>query len=247
MKHWLLAILLIILGISFAEASTAAPRKIVLVGAYGFAPYYDLEKGRGIITDVLEQLNSMQPDFQFKVVEIPSRRRYQSFVERKVDMIFFEDPRWDWKDIAHYALPVGVQDAEVYIALKKKAKDQSYFSSLKNKRIAVILGYHYGYAKFNADEAYLQSNFKISLVSHNLASVRLVLHERVEVAVVPLPFIRRYLRENPDKNAEVLVSEKVDQHYDLRLIVNPKAAIARDRLENLMSKLVKEPAYQALF
>ncbi|QDK44068.1 amino acid ABC transporter substrate-binding protein [Bdellovibrio sp. ZAP7] len=247
MKLWLLAVLFIIPGISFAEANTATLRKTVLVGAYGFAPYYDLEKGRGIVTEVLEQLNSMQADFHFKVVEIPSSRRYQSFTDGKVDMIFFEDPRWEWKDIPHYTIPVGIQDAEVYIALKKKAKDQSYFNSLTGKRIAGIVGYHYGFAKFNADEAYLQSKFKISLVSHNLASVRLVLHERADVAVVPLSFIRRYLRENPEKNAEVLISEKVDQHYDLRLIVNPKASIPRERLENLMSKLVKEPSYQALF
>ncbi|WP_413291685.1 substrate-binding periplasmic protein [Bdellovibrio sp. HCB185ZH] len=247
MKHWLAAILITILGISFAEANTASARKTLLVGAYGFAPYYDLEKGRGIVTEVVGQLNSMQSDFQFKVVEIPSNRRYQSFTDGKVDMIFFEDPRWDWKDIPHYTVPVGTQDAEVYIALKKKAKDQSYFNSLSGKRIAGILGYHYGFAKFNADEKYLKSKFKISLVSHNLASVRLVLHERADVAVVPLSFIRRYLRENPDKNAEVLISEKVDQNYDLRLIVNPKASIPRERLENLMSQLVKESAYQALF
>lgn len=247
MKHWLAAVLITISGISFAEANTASARKTLLVGAYGFAPYYDLEKGRGIVTEVVGQLNSIQSDFQFKVVEIPSNRRYQSFTDGKVDMIFFEDPRWDWKDIPHYTVPVGTQDAEVYIALKKKAKDQSYFNSLSGKRIAGILGYHYGFAKFNADEKYLKSNFEISLVSHNLASVRLVLHERADVAVVPLSFIRRYLRENPDKNAEVLVSEKVDQNYDLRLIVNPKTSIPRERLENLMSQLVKESVYQALF
>lgn len=241
------AVLLIVLGVSLGAISAGAAPKTILVGAYGFAPYYDLEKSRGIVTNVLQQLNSMQDDFQFKVVEIPSRRRYQSFTDRKVDMIFFEDPRWDWKDIPHYTVPVGIQDAEVYIAHRNKAKDQSYFSSLSGKRIAGILGYHYGFAKFNADEKYLQSKFKISLVSHNLASVRLVLHDRVDVGVVPLSFIRRYLRENPEKSTELLVSDKVDQNYDLRLIVNPNAAIPRERLENLMSKLVKEPSYQALF
>ncbi|WP_413559785.1 hypothetical protein [Bdellovibrio sp. HCB209] len=232
---------------SFSTAQAAKDRKTITVGAYGFAPYYDLEKGRGIVSDVLDQLNSIQSDYQFKVLEIPSRRRYQSFVDHKVDMIFFEDPRWSWKEIPHYTIPTGIKDAEVYIATRKKAKDQTYFKSLADKRLAGILGYHYGFAQFNSNEDYLHSKFNIHLVSHNQASVRLVLHDRADVGVVPLSYIRKYMRENLEKFDRIIISDKVDQDYDLRIIVSPDAPIPRAQMEKLMSKLVKETSYKNLF
>jgi ABC-type amino acid transport substrate-binding protein len=227
--------------------STAfAKRKHILVGAYGFAPYYDLEKGRGLTNDVLEILNSLQDEYTFSVTEIPSKRRYQSFTDNKVDMILFEDPRWGWKKIPHWEFETNTQDAEIYIAHKKNALNQSYFDSLKDKKIAGILGYHYGFANFNSDENFLRSKFNISLVSHNVASVRLVLHDRVELAVVPRSFIRLYVKEYPNAKAELLLSDKVDQTYDLKFLVNPKTKMDKKFVTGLMRDLLADPRYQKL-
>ncbi|WP_413586263.1 hypothetical protein [Bdellovibrio sp. HCB274] len=246
MKSCLFGILLILSSIP-APAAPVESRKTVNVGAYGFAPYYDLEKGRGIVNDVLKQLNEMQNDFVFQVIEVPSRRRYQSFTERKVDMYFFEDPKWSWKGIQHYSLPLKVDDAEVYIAHRKKAKDQNYFEKLTGKSIAGIVGYHYKFANFNTDETVLRSKFDIILVTHNLATVRMVLNDRVDIGVVPRSYIRQYLRDHPERYDDVLISEKVDHNYDLRLIANPKAAISKDKLAKLIENLVKKSAYKDLF
>ncbi|MEK2689840.1 transporter substrate-binding domain-containing protein [Bdellovibrio sp. GT3] len=246
MKFWFVGVILLILSAP-SGVVLAAERQEVSVGAYGFAPYYDMEKGRGIINDVLKQLNDMQKDFEFKLLEIPSRRRYQSFTERKIDMIFFEDPRWSWKGIEHYSLPLKIDDSEVYIAHRKRAKKQSYFHKLEGKRIAGIVGYHYRFAEFKTDEQFLRSKFDIILVNHNQATVRMVLNDRVDVGVVPLSYIRQYLRENPEKNDEILIGDKVDQDYDLRLIANPKAVISKERLTKLVEGLVKKPSYKDLF
>ncbi|WP_413576882.1 hypothetical protein ACLVWU_02185 [Bdellovibrio sp. HCB290] len=246
MKSCFFGVILVLISMSVG-ATTLESRKTVNVGAYGFAPYYDLEKGRGIINDVLKQLNEMQNDFTFQVVETPSRRRYQSFTERKVDMYFFEDPKWSWKGIEHYSLPLKVDDAEVYIAHRKKAKDQNYFQSLNGKSIAGIVGYHYKFANFNPDEASLRAKFNIILVTHNQATVRMVLNNRVDIGVVPRSYIRQYLRDNPDRYDEVLISDKVDHNYDLRLIANPKAVITKERLSKLVESLVKKASYKDLF
>lgn len=217
-----------------------------MIGTYGFAPYYDQETNRGISNEVAEILNDLQKDYQFSVVEIASRRRYQSFEEKKVDMILFEDPRWGWDKFPHWTYESMAEDGTVYIALNEIAKNQSYFDSFKNKSLAGILGYHYGFANKNADETYLKSHFNISLVSHNSASVRLVLNKRVNIAAVTHSYIRLYLRENPETAKVLMVSDKWDQKYDLKMIVNPKIAIPKERMDGLMKNLLNDSRYKKL-
>jgi ABC-type amino acid transport substrate-binding protein len=223
-----------------------AKRKPVLVGAYGFAPYYDQEKSRGLSNDVVDILNDLQSEYQFSLVEIASRRRYQSFDEKKVDMILFEDPRWGWDAFPHWTYESMAVDGTVYIALKDVAKKQSYFDTLTDKSIAGILGYHYGFANKNADETYLRSKFNISLVSHNSASVRLVLDKRVNLAAVTHSYIQLYLKENPSAAKALMVSEKWDQKYDLKFIINPKITIPKPRMTALMKELQSDKRYKKL-
>ncbi|MDG0818017.1 type 2 periplasmic-binding domain-containing protein [Bdellovibrio svalbardensis] len=238
-----------LLGLSFSSPCLAKPRARtkIYVGAYGFAPYYDIDKGRGLINDVLEILNQIQADYDFRVVEIPSKRRYQSFAERRIDMIFFEDPRWGWSSIKHQQYPTGLDDAEVYITRKTPQRNQTFFEDLQNKSIAGILGYHYGFANLNADENYLRSKFDIHLVSHNFASVRLVLKDRVQIAVVPRSYIQSYLKEHKADRKQILISDKIDQKYDLKILVHPQVNIPKETLESLFTQLTANPQYQKLF
>lgn len=246
MKGVLRFISLIMLVVGVGMTGYGKERTVVRIGAYGFAPYYDLDRSVSHLVEVVNILNKSQNDYQFEITEVPAKRRYQLFQERRYDMVFFEDPKWGWEDLPHYAIPLELNDGEVYVALRKKAHSQSYFSTLKGKRIAGILGYHYGFANYETDENLLRSKFDIYLVNHNLASVRLMLSERVDVAVVPKSYIIQYLRENPADRERIMISEKYDQNYDLKILVSPRAPVARPALEAMIRKLRADARFKNL-
>lgn len=231
-----------------AEADSKA-RTLIRIGAYGFEPYFDASKGGGLLGQVVRLLNQKQSKFQFSITEIPSKRRYQLFSERRFDMIFFEDDKWGWKDIPHYVVPLQIpgQDGDVYIASKKDGRTQKFFDDFSGKSIAGILGYHYGFAKLETDAERLRAKFDIFLGIYNEASIRLVLNKRVDLAVVPKSYIRSYLKEFPDVKNQIIISERFDQKYDLHVLVHPKAPVPRDALEELMKEIIALPEYKQLF
>ncbi len=84
----------------------------------------------------------------------------------------FEDKNWGWKNKNISPSKVILKGGEVYIANSDTAKNQSYFENIKGRSIAAFLGYHYGFAGFNADEQYLKNNFKIELSSTHQGNIK---------------------------------------------------------------------------
>lgn len=227
-------------------APLAQARIPIQVGAYGFAPYFINKAGTpsGITMDAIKILNEIQKDYLFSVTEMPANRRYQFFKEDRIDMIFFEDPAWNWKSLAHFEIPLDIEDYEVYFALSKNAKSHGYFEKFKKKNLVGVLGYHYQFAGMNSDENYLKSHFKIQLVKSYDACVLFVLTGRADIGMATRTFMESYFRENPRKKSELVIGEKPDQRYSLSVILSKTSKLSKSHLETLIEKLRKHPSYQ---
>ncbi len=216
--------------------------KTVKVGGYIFPPFV-VEKENdqyiGITIDLLNEMNSFQKKYKFQFVITSSKRRYLSFDKGEFDIIMFEDIIWGWKDKNMEASKVILKGGEVYITKADPSKDQSYFNDLKEKSIACFLGYHYGFANFNADEKFLRKNFNIQLSSTHKGNIKKVLTERADIAVVTLLYLKKFFENNPDKISQILVSEKFDQRYNHTILLRKNAKIDAIEMNALLSGMEK--------
>jgi len=235
------------------RGALAQDRRVVTVGGYEFPPYVELDRAggspQGLTIDLLALLNEAQDkwDFQFFLTSPP--RRYRDFAAGAFDMIAFESPEWGWTASGQRfeASKVFFEDSEVYVARKAEGRGQTYFDDFSGKRMAGILGYHYGFAEFNADPAVLKDKFAMMLVTDHAASIEVVLRDRADVAVVTKSYLLRYLARNATARDQLLVSDKVDQVYRLQILTNPAEGPAAAELDGLLEVLETNGRLPALF
>lgn len=233
------------LGVVVAVAMLGNPRlvaakELVRVAAVHFPPYVlEPEAGTdaGLLPELLAALNRMQDRYQFKVVPTSLPRRFQDLRQGRVDVAMFENPRWGWDAISYTAVDMGVEDAEVFVARHLEGRDERYFSRLSDKRLALYSGYHYAFASFNADPAYLASHYRATLTYSHDSNLLMVARNRADVALVTRSYLNHFFRENPDLKDRLMVSRRTDQLYHHYAIVRPDASLSAEVLAGLFEQL----------
>lgn len=217
--------------------------QVVRVGGYDFPPFVETENGKttGLTMHLIDALNQMQPDYRFEFVPVSARRRYGDLEAGAFDVMFFESPQWEWQDrkLAVDFTKVFLHGGEVYVAQAKDGRGQDYFDDLTTKSLVGILGYHYGFAGFDADPEHLAKRFDIKLVNSHKSTIELVLNGRRDIGVVTLSYLRRYLRDNPKAKDQLLVSQRLDQPYDHRVLVRRGSAVSVEIMDMLMDRLAQ--------
>jgi ABC-type amino acid transport substrate-binding protein len=211
----------------------------VRIGAAHFPPYVvHPEQGRneGLLPMLIEQLNQAQTTWHFVMVPTSIARRYQDFERGRVDMAIFENPLWGWQRIKHRAVDLGLEDAEVFVALKE-GNDQDVFTDLTGKRMALFYGYHYAFADFDANPQYLLRRFNAVLTYSHESNLMMVVRKRADIAMVTRSFLADFVANNPDVGAQLLVSQRVDQIYRHYALVRPGAPITAEEFTTLMQQM----------
>lgn len=233
---------LFVLAALLPLAAPAWAGQTVKVGGYEFAPFVEFGQGGrpdGLTLRLIEAVNAHQSRYTFEFVPTSPNRRYKDFEDHRFDAVMFESPDWGWTErrLPIDASRVFLDGGEVYIALAKPGRDRSYFDDFTDKRMVGILGYHYGFAGFEADPAQLAAKWKTALVKDNAASIDMILKDRGDVAVVTDAFLRRRLRDKPDLAARLLISDRFDQRYAHRVLLRrggPVSAAEMDRILDAM-------------
>jgi polar amino acid transport system substrate-binding protein len=246
----MLKALVIILAVLTSQASWA--REIVTVGGYEFGPFIDREPGgktSGLTLALIDEMNRYQDRYEFRFVLTSPNRRYKDFLDHKFDLIFFESPDWGWKE---KKIPVDVSNVfleggELYIAQARPERGQDYFSDLTGKRVVGILGYHYGFAGFEADPTVLAARHRMTLVNDNAASIEMILKDRGDVAVVTDSYLKRYLKSHPEAEPRLLISRNFDQKYAHRVLVRPEASINVAFINGLLAAMAKDQTLDKLW
>lgn len=246
MVRWCLALLVGLFALTPARAA-----EIVRVGGYDFPPFVESDGGthKGLALDLVAALNKRQHDYEFTFVPVSARRRYAELVEARFDVMLFESPEWEW---AEKGLPVDftnvfLRGGEVFIAAAKPGRGQDYFAEVKGKRVVGILGYHYGFANFNADPDHLVKSFGMKLVNTHRSSIDMVLAERMDLAVVTDAYLWSYLSRNPEAAPKLLVSERYDQIYNHRALVRRNGPITVAAMNRLLAEMDKDGTLDRLW
>lgn len=232
--------LLIVLGLTSLVVHSET---IIKVGGYEFPPFVNtknMQGNHGATIDMIDSLNQIQSDYLFEYYPTSSKRRYMDFAAGRYDIIMFENIEWGWEGQPVEQSNVFMTGGEVYIAYNRQGRDQHFFDDIANKRMVGILGYHYGFANFNADESYLSERFNVLLSTDHLRNIRLILTDRpelAEVAVVTRSFLGQYLSDNPKHREKLLISDKLDQEYQHRILVRENAEISVNQVNELIIKL----------
>ncbi|MFC3151102.1 substrate-binding periplasmic protein [Litoribrevibacter euphylliae] len=228
--------------------------KIVKVGGYSFPPFLEVPDNpqhnvSGMTIDMIEVFNQHQSDFKFVFVSTTPKGRYRHFNNGRFDAIFFESKKWGWGGYSVDESDSYLKGGEVYIARKVTGRDQSYFDSVKDKRLMAILGYHYGFANFNSDEIYLRENFNIYLTSSHRNSIRALFSGNgiADVAVVTKAYLHQFLDRNPEYKNQILVSDRLDQVYNHTILVRKAHSLSVSYINQLLKALSEQGKLQEIW
>lgn len=212
----------------------------VQVAAVHFPPYViKPESGvqQGLLMQLTEALNQAQDDFEFVLRPASVNRRFADLQQGRLDMVIFENPDWGWQGIAGARVDMGLEDAEIFITQSVPGRNQDYFADLTGKRMALFHGYHYGFAGFNSDPAWLAEHFKAMLTHSHDSNLNMVLRGRVDIAPITRSWLGARLQEQPQLRTQLLASEWVDQVYRHYAILRPQAPISPERFQALLQQL----------
>ena len=237
---WRLAAGLTLWALGTAAWTQAGAAQLVRIGAAHFPPYtVRPEQGAdtGLLPQLVEALNAAQTDYQFVVVPTSIPRRFRDFEQGRVDMAIFENPSWGWQNIAHTSVDMGLEDAEIFVAQRQPGRDQSYFTDLTGKRLAVFSGYHYAFADFNPDPKNMAERFNATLTYSHDSNLLMVARGRADIALVTRSYLSDYLARNPGSAEQLLASERVDQVYHHFALLRPGAPISGEAFQGLLQQL----------
>lgn len=212
----------------------------VKIGAAHFPPYtVRPEQGAdtGLLPQLVEALNKLQPGYRFVLVPTSIPRRFGDFQQGRTDMAIFENPQWGWQEIAHKSVDMGLEDAEIFVARPQAGRDQHYFDDLEGKRLALFNGYHYAFADFNADPAYLKERYRAALTYSHDSNLSMVERGRADIALVTRSYLSDFLKRNPQSAGQLMASQRVDQVYHHYALLRPDAPISPEAFAALMRHL----------
>lgn len=224
--------------ISSVLSVSALAAEIVKVGVYDFPPYaFITDKTNGVTVQMIAAMNQFQQEYEFVTIPTTARRRYSDFDKNKFDMMIFENKNWGWRDYPVTASQAFSTGAEVYVTLAKPDRGQDYFSDFKNKAMIGVLGYHYQFTGFNADQHYLENNFNIIQTSSQKQSLELILNNRGEIAILSKEYLKHHFNHSPSDKTKLLISEKFDQIYQHSILVRNKHKLSVKYINDLLRKM----------
>lgn len=219
----------------FCISNASAAEKInIKVGGYSFPPFVEQGGQSGVVSDLIKKLNSSQEKFHFIFVSTSANRRYRDLKDKKMDLIFFEDESWSWdsQEAPHLKTGVIVNGGEMFVALNKDSRDQTFFSSFDRKKIRGIFGYHYNFVNMKTDPELLRKQ-GVSLGQSNEENLKDLLEGRIDIIVMNSFVIEKKLKEDPALKDKLLISTKKDQTYQLRIMLNTQSQISPEEIEKL--------------
>jgi polar amino acid transport system substrate-binding protein len=231
-KRWLLGLV----GWVLAFAAAAQAPVVVKVGVYPFLPFSD--GNAGLTHELVQALNAFQSEYRFETVTTSANRRYRDMADGVYTHIFFESAKWGWPGNQVDATKVYLKgDGEVFVARVQRGRGQEYFQTLTDKDLMVVLGYHYAFADFESNPGVLRQRYSITFSPDNAVILHNLLAGRGDVAVLTKSYLGKYLTENPQDRALLLVSNRLDQTYAHTALVAKGARPSAQELSRILGQM----------
>ncbi len=227
-------------------SSSAEYKKEIKVGIYPFPPYVNYDSDRsGITIELLRLLNEFQHEWKFIPINVSPKRRFIYMNEKRIDILIFEDIDWGWANQnvefsrQFYINGKPYQDADLYIALKEKGRNQSYFDNFAGKKLLLTRGYHYSFANYNANEKYLKQHFNAEIATNPKASIKKLLLKRGDIALATKSLLENYIKANPSNKDKFLICDRKDSIYEMLIVVGRHSPVSKYEIDKLLLKLEK--------
>ncbi|HCM47436.1 MAG TPA: hypothetical protein DIS98_07980 [Colwellia sp.] len=226
---------------SYVLSVSAFTAEIVKVGIYDYPPYaFISDKATGISIQMIAAMNQFQQQYDFVAVPTTARRRYSDFEKEKFDMLIFESKNWGWEKYPVAVSQAFVSGAEVYVAQAKPGRGQEFFSDFKNKAMIGVLGYHYQFAGFHAEQKYLESNFYFLQTDSQKKSLELILNDRGDITVLSKEYLNYHFSLSPKDKSKLLISNKPDQVYQHTILLREKSKPSISYINQLLEQMRKK-------
>lgn len=243
-KHTVMALFLWFLT-TLSHSQIPTP---ITVGGYLFPPFVEMDNNKvsGLTLDLINLLNETQSEFHFQFTLTSPKRRYLDFEKGLFDAIFFENQSWSWQERNIRPSKVFLSGGEVFIALAKPNRSQTYFENLKDKKIIGILGYHYQFADNITNEALLNEMFDIRLVNSPSTLLSQIIKEKSEVGIVTYSFLKQQMKLNPKLAKQLIISEGFDQVYQHEILVRNGHTLTPNKIDQLINTIEVNGTLDAL-
>ncbi|MCC9621515.1 hypothetical protein LPB41_07380 [Thalassospira sp. MA62] len=217
----------------------AKERQKVIVGAYEYGVIFFYEDGEpaGLATEIVRALNEVQDTYLFEFAETSSRRRYRDIQEGQIDIVLLENPGWDWENYDVDFSDAIVRESDLYVVRRNDSQASEVLANVTSHSILAVLGFHYGFAHFNANPDYLRDNFDVHLRYNEQEVLDSLIAREGRVGIVSAGFLARSFALDPGLHQHVTVGETADASYDLVSVVSRQAPIAAGNLSKLINKL----------
>lgn len=246
------AFLYFYLMMALGFTASASSETEIAVGVYDFPPLATVRENTkvdGLLGELLAELDATHQDITFRIVHTSPKRRHLDFEAGLYDVIFFESLNWGWESRPVAATRPVLTDDDVYVALDKPGRDQSFFNNIADRSIVAISGYHYGFAGLSTDNAELEERFQIEFSHSHDRNLNLIKADRpsvAEVAIINRSYIQMHLEQHPEDRGRFLVSEVADQTYQLRIMTRKGGPLRAGALEQLLLPLIEDGRYQRM-
>ena len=212
----------------------------VKVGGYQFEPF--VEGSDGLSAAFARFLSEQQTGYQFEFVKIPARRRYDLLVSGKIDMIFFELPLWGWSELADEIVTSTplIKGQEIFVARRDHPLGRDVFDGLHKRRIALTFGFHYAFAGLTSDPDEIRARYNVVFAQEQLHTLRHLIGGNVDLAVLNDLFLARQLEVEPTLADVLRIGERVDQRYELPVLMRRNGPVSQKRMNDLLAKVIED-------
>lgn len=227
-------------------------KTVVNLGVYYFPPIATVEEDRqvsGLLGDVINSIEAANPDLEFRIVYTSPKRRYLDFDAGLYDVIFFESADWGWSGRDVTISPPLLTDEELYIALKKPGRDQSFFNNIASHRIVALSGYHYRFSGLETTTEELQKTYNIELSNNHSRNMQLILADRpsvAEIAVTSRAYLQKHFENHPEDRDKLLISDAPDYRFNLEIIARKGGPVSADDLYHMLTPMINNGSYGSL-
>ncbi|WP_286234750.1 substrate-binding periplasmic protein [Thalassotalea sediminis] len=197
--------------------------------------------------EILAALNKFQQTFHFVAVEIPSKRKQKALNDGLIDIMMWDNLNWGWREKPVQSTAPIVSSKDVYITYANKTKSQQYFETLKNKSLALVIGYHYKLTEFDIEISTLTEHYDATMVRTEEASIRMTAANRVDIAIVSETALNWFFKQYPTVKQLILVSNRIDTQYTRHFIVPNSASISVNELNQLLQRALDANVLQPIY
>jgi len=236
---------LFIVFVLFSNSSLSKAIDVNVLVEDGYFPIIiNAEKQQGLAPEFIKILNSTQNDYHFILTSLPVKRLSKSVEQSKFDVLFLMALQWLPPEARE-----GVSQSKFYVitknelyALKKNAKDQSYFDDLQSLSKAGVLGYSYHFAKYNTDAYYLSQEHNVSLTVDEFNVVKMLLLQRSDVGVLNNIAYQYFKNKKIFDMSLLYKSETPDAVFDTHFLVSRKQSkISASKIDSILNSAATKP------